>query len=136
MGGLLDNPGGKVRCCTRASGRGAHAGFVFPFFVVGGGFNTTVTLINTEAVKVAIVRLTVFDETGTQMGDPFTTRDSAKGRRRNWTWTSILGPGGSRRGYFELRIGQTISNPFASIPRLAGMVRFVADGESPRRRPC
>ncbi len=127
-GGLLDNPGGKVDAVPALLAAG-RTRVRFPFFVVGGGFNTTVTLINTEAVKVAIVRLTVFDETGTQMGDPFTTEIQPRVQAK-LDLASILGPGGSRRGYFELRIGQTISNPFASIPRLAGMVRFVATGSS------
>ncbi len=127
-GGLLDNPGDRADAVPALLATG-RTRIVFPFFVVGGGFTTTATLINTEAVKVAVVRLTAFDETGTQMGDPFTTEVQPRAQAK-LDLASILGPGGSRRGYFELRIGQTNSNPFASIPRLAGMVRIGATGSS------
>ncbi len=127
-GGLLDHPGGRPDAVPALLATG-RTRIVFPFFVVGGGFNTTATLINTEAVKVAFVTLTAFDETGTQMGDPFMTQIQPMAQAK-LDLDSILGPGGSRRGYFVLGIGQAISNPFASIPRLAGMVRIALRGVS------
>ena len=127
-GGLLDHPGGRPDAVPALLATG-RTRIVFPFFVVGGGFNTTATLINTEAVKVAFVTLTAFDETGTQMGDPFMTQIQPMAQAK-LDLDSILGPGGNRRGYFVLGIGQAISNPFASIPRLAGMVRIALRGVS------
>ena len=127
-GGLLDHPGDRPDAVPALLATG-RTRIVFPFFVVGGGFNTTATLINTEAVKVAFVTLTAFDETGIQMGDPFMTQIRPMAQAK-LDLASILGPGGSRRGYFVLGIGQAISNPFASIPRLAGMVRIALRGVS------
>ena len=100
---------------------------MFPYFVIDGGYNTVVTLINASE-QTAAVTATAFDADGAEIAPGFTTRIAPQ-TMEELDWAAILGTGSLRQGYFALDVVQADRpHPFVSVPRLAGVVRIEAPG--------
>ena len=125
-GNLVDNPG-EGTLAVPALGATRSSRSVFPYFVIGGGYNTVVTLINASD-QTAVVTATAFDADGAEIAPGFTTRISPR-TMEELDWAAILGTGSLRQGYFALDVVQADRpHPFASVPHLAGAVRIEAPG--------
>ena len=125
-GNLVDNPGEGMLAVPALWATGS-SWTVFPYFVIGGGYNTVVTLINASE-HTAAVTATAFDADGAKIAPGFTTRISPQ-TMEELDWAAILGTGSLRQGYFALDIVQADRpHPFVSVPRLAGVVRIEAPG--------
>ena len=125
-GNLVDNPG-EGTLAVPALGATGSSRAVFPYFVIGGGYNTVVTLINTSE-ETAAVTATAFDADGAEIAPGFTTRISPQ-TMEELDWAAILGTGSLRQGYFALDVVQADRpHPFVSAPHLAGAVRIEAPG--------
>ena len=125
-GNLVDNPGEETLSVTALRATGS-SWTVFPYFVIGGGYNTVVTLINASD-ETAAVTATAFDADGAKIAPGFTTRISPR-TMEELDWAAILGTGSLRQGYFALDVVQADRpHPFVSVPRLAGVVRIEAPG--------
>ena len=125
-GNLVDNPSEETLAVPALGATGSSRA-VFPYFVIGGGYNTVVTLINASD-KTAAVTATAFDADGVTIAPGFTTR-IAQRTMEELDWAAILGTGSLRQGYFALDVVQADrSHPFASVPDLAGVVRIEAPG--------
>ena len=112
--------------CRRWGPRGSSWS-VFPYFVIGGGYNTVVTLINASE-QTAVVTATAFDAAGAEIARRFTDRIAPQ-TMEELDWAAILGTGSLRQGYFALDVVQADRpHPFASVPHLAGAVRIEAPG--------
>ena len=125
-GSLVDNPGAGTSAVPALLASAARR-FVFPYFVIGGGYNTVITLINASD-QTAVVTATAFDTDGMEIAPGFTiyllpqTMDDLD-------WTAILGTGdGLRQGYFRLSVepADRPPHPFATGPRVATSVRIEA----------
>ena len=125
-GNLVDNPGeGTLAVPALWATRSRR--IVFPYFVIGGGYNTVVTLINASE-QTAAVTATAFDADGAKIAPGFTTRISPQ-TVEELDWAAILGTGSLRQGYFALDVVQADRpHPFVSVPHLAGAVRIEAPG--------
>ena len=125
-GNLVDNPGEETLAVPALWATGS-SWTVFPYFVIGGGYNTVVTLINASE-QTAAVTATAFDADGAKIAPGFTTRISPR-TMEELDWAAILGTGSLRQGYFALDVVQADRpHPFVSVPRLAGVVRIEAPG--------
>ena len=125
-GNLVDNPGEGTHAVP-ALGATQSSRSVFPYFVIGGGYNTVVTLINASE-QTAVVTATAFDADGAEIAPGFTTRISPQ-TMEELDWAAILGTGSLRQGYFALDVVQADRpHPFVSVPHLAGVVRIEAPG--------
>ena len=125
-GNLVDNPG-EGTLAVPALGATGSRWAVFPYFVIGGGYNTVVTLINASE-QAAAVTATAFDADGAEIAPGFTTRISPQ-TMEELDWAAILGTGSLRQGYFTLDVVQADRpHPFVSVPHLAGVVRIEAPG--------
>ena len=125
-GNLVDNPGEET-LAVPALGATRRSRAVFPYFVIGGGYNTIVTLINASE-QTAAVTATAFDADGAKIAPGFTTRILPQ-TMEELDWAAILGTGSLRQGYFALDVVQADRpHPFASVPHLAGAVRIEAPG--------
>ena len=125
-GNLVDNPG-EGTLAVPALWATVSRWTVFPYFVIGGGYNTVVTLINASE-QPAAVTATAFDADGAKIAPGFTTRISPQ-TMEELDWAAILGTGSLRQGYFGLAVVQADRpHPFASVPDLAGVVRIEAPG--------
>ena len=126
QGNLVDNPG-AVPHAVPALGATGSRWTVFPYFVIGGGYNTVVTLINASD-ETAAVTATAFDADGAKIAPGFTIRISPR-TMEELDWAAILGTGSLRQGYFALDVVQADRpHPFVSVPRLAVVVRIEAPG--------
>ena len=125
-GNLVDNPGeGTLAVPALEAMRRSRT--VYPYFVIGGGYNTVVTLINASE-QTAAVTATAFDAAGVKIAPGFTTRISPQ-TVEELDWAAILGTGSLRQGYFALDVVQADRpHPFVSVPHLAGVVRIEAPG--------
>ena len=125
-GNLIDNPGEET-VAVPALGATGSSWAVFPYFVIGGGYNTVVTLINASD-ETAAVTATAFDADGAKIAPGFTTRIAPR-TMEELDWAAILGTGSLRQGYFTLDVVQADRpHPFVSVPPLAGAVRIEAPG--------
>ena len=125
-GNLVDNPGEGTHAVP-ALGATQSRRSVFPYFVIGGGYNTVVTLINASD-QTAVVTATAFDADGAEIARRFTDRIAPQ-TMEELDWAAILGTGSRRQGYFALDVVQADRpHPFASVPHLAGAVRIEAPG--------
>ena len=125
-GNLVDNPG-EGTLAVPALGATGSRWTVYPYFVIGGGYNTVVTLINASD-ETAAVTATAFDADGAKIAPGFTTRISPQ-TMEELDWAAILGTGSLRQGYFALDVVQADRpHPFVSVPHLAGVVRIEAPG--------
>ena len=125
-GNLVDNPGEGTHAVP-ALGATRRSRAVFPYFVIGGGYNTVVTLINVSE-HTALVTATAFDAGGAEMAPGFTVRISPSAME-DLDWAAILGAGRLRQGYFALDVVRDARpHPFVSVPPLAGAVRIEAPG--------
>ena len=125
-GNLVDNPGEGTHAVP-ALGATRSSRSMFPYFVIGGGYNTVVTLINASE-QTAAVTATAFDADGAKIAPGFTTRISPR-TMEELDWAAILGTGSLRQGYFALAVVQAERpHPFVSAPHLAGAVRIEAPG--------
>ena len=125
-GNLVDNPGEGTHAVP-ALGATGRSRTVFPYFVIGGGYNTVVTLINASE-QTAAVTATAFDADGAEIAPGFTTRIPPR-TMEELDWAAILGAGSLRQGYFALDVVRDARpHPFASVPLLAGAVRIEAPG--------
>ena len=126
-GSLVDNPGAVTHAVPPLLAIGSGQ-VMFPYFVVGGGYNTVVTLIN-DSEHTALVTATAFDASGAEIAPGFTTRIAPQTLVK-LDWAAILGAGQLRQGYFTLGVEHTVrpTNPFASGPRLAGVVLVETSG--------
>ena len=124
-GSLVDNPGSGTAAAPALLASAASR-WVFPYFVIGSGYNTVITLINASD-QTAIVTATAFDTDGMEIAPGFTIRILPQ-TMDDLDWTAILGTGGGlRQGYFKLSV-EPVSrpNPFATGPRVAAAVRIEA----------
>ena len=125
-GNLVDNPGEETLAVPALWATGSSRA-VFPYFVIGGGYNTVVTLINASD-ETAAVTATAFDADGAKIAPGFTTRIPPQ-TMEELDWAAILGTGSLRQGYFALDVVQADRpHPFVSVPPLAGAVRIEAPG--------
>ena len=125
-GNLVDNPGEGAHAVPALEATRSSRS-VFPYFVIGSGYNTVVTLINASE-QTAAVTATAFDTAGVKMAPGFTTRISPQ-TMEELDWAAILGTGSLRQGYFVLDVVQADRpHPFASVPHLAGAVSIEAPG--------
>ena len=125
-GNLVDNPGEGTLAVPALWATGSRR-IVFPYFVIGGGYNTVVTLINASD-QTAVVTATAFDADGAEIARRFTDRIAPQ-TMEELDWAAILGTGSLRQGYFALDVVQADRpHPFASVPHLAGVVRIEAPG--------
>ena len=126
-GSLVDNPSAGTHAVPPLLASGSSQ-MMFPYFVVGEGYNTVVTLINASE-HTAIVTTTAFDASGAEIAPGFTTRIAPRTLVK-LDWAAILGAGQLRQGYFTLGVEPAVrpTNPFASGPRLAGAVLVEALG--------
>ena len=125
-GNRVDNPGEGTHAVPALRATGSSR-TVFPYFVIGGGYNTVVTLINASE-QIAVVTATAFDADGAEIAPGFTTRISPQ-TMEELDWAAILGTGSLRQGYFALDVVRAARpHPFVSVPPLAGAVRFEAPG--------
>ena len=125
-GNLVDNPGEET-LAVPALGATGSSWTVFPYFVIGGGYNTVITLI-TASEQTAAVTATAFDADGAKIAPGFTTRISPR-TMEELDWAAILGTGSLRQGYFALDVVQADRpHPFVSTPHLAGTIRIEAPG--------
>ena len=125
-GNLVDNPGEGTLAVPALWATGS-SWTVFPYFVIGGGYNTFVTLINASD-ETAAVTATAFDADGAKIAPGFTTRIAPQ-TMEELDWAAILGTGSLRQGYFALDVVQADRpHPFVSVPPLAGSVRIEAPG--------
>ena len=125
-GNLVDNPGEETFAVPALRATGS-SWTVFPYFVIGGGYNTVVTLINASD-ETAAVTATAFDADGAKIAPGFTTRIAPQ-TMEDLDWAAILGTGSLRQGYFTLDVVQADRpHPFVSVPPLAGAVRIEAPG--------
>ena len=124
-GSLVDNPGAGTTAVP-ALLASATSRWVFPYFVIGGGYNTVITLINASD-QTAVVTATAFDTDGMEIAPGFTIRILPQ-TMDDLDWTAILGTGGGlRQGYFKLSVEPADRpNPFATGPRVAAAVRIEA----------
>ena len=121
-GSLLDNPTRGAHAVPGLLATG-WARVAFPFFAIGGGFTSEVTLVNTDPSNDAGVTVTAFDADGGTIGSPFATVIGPS-EREALNLETIFGSGsGVTVGRFVLDIQKTAPHPFASVPQLAGMVR-------------
>ena len=125
-GNLVDNPGEET-LSVPALRAARSPRILFPYFVIGGGYNTVITLINASD-ETAAVTATAFDADGAEIAPGFTTRISPQ-TMEELDWAAILGTGSLRQGYFALAVVQADRpHPFVSVPSLAGAVRIEAPG--------
>ena len=96
-GNLVDNPGEETLAVPALWATGS-SWTVFPYFVIGGGYNTVVTLINASD-ETAAVTATAFDAAGVEIAPGFTTRIPPR-TMEELDWAAILGTGSLRQGYF------------------------------------
>ena len=122
-GSLVDNPGAGTTAVPALLASAVNR-WVFPYFVIGGGYNTVITLINASD-QTAVVTATAFDTDGMEIAPGFTVRILPQ-TMDDLDWTEILGTGGGlRQGYFKLSIEPADRrNPFATGPRVAAAVRI------------
>ena len=126
LGNLVDNPGEGTHAVP-ALGATRSSRTVYPYFVIGAGYNTVVTLINASD-QAAAVTATAFDPAGARIAPGFTTRIAPQ-TMEDLDWAAILGTGSLRQGYFVLDVVQVDRpNPFVSAPDMAGAVRIEAPG--------
>ena len=127
-GSLVDNPGEASHAVPGLVASGVSR-IVYPYFTVAPVYDTVVTLVNASN-QIAIIRATAYDYEGAAMAEAFQTQISPLGMAE-LSWKEILGMGVDwRSGYFAIEVQSQISNPFASIPRVAGMVRIETPGVS------
>ena len=126
-GHLVDNPGEGTHAMSAVLATGTSR-FMSPYFVIGGGYNTVVTLINTSE-QAADVTATAFDAAGVEVAPGFMLRMPLQAME-TLDWTAILGAGGGlRQGYFKLDVKPAFwPHPFVSTPQLTGTVRIEAPG--------
>ena len=127
-GSLVDNPGEGPHAVPALLATGSIRN-VFPYFVIGGGYNTVVTLINTSD-QAAVVTVTAFDAAGVEIASGFTDRVLPQAMEE-FDWAAILGTGdGVRQGYFTLDVVPDVRplHPFVSVPHMAATVRIEAPG--------
>ena len=99
-GSLVDNPGNGTDAVPALLATGSS---LFPYFVIGGGYNTVVTLINASD-KIAVVTATAYDAGGVEIAPGFTSRISPRAMEA-LDWAAILGTGGGlQQGYFKLDV--------------------------------
>ena len=124
-GSLVDNPGEGTAAVPALLAVGTSR-WVFPYFVIGSGYNTVITLINVSD-QTAVVTATAFDTDGIEIAPGFTIRILPQAMD-DLDWAAILGTGGGlRQGYFKLSVEPVgRPNPFISGPRLAAAVRIEA----------
>ena len=123
-GNLIDNPGEETLAVPALRATGS-SWTVFPYFVIGGGYNTIVTLINASD-ETADVTATAFDADGVKIASGFTTRIAPQ-TMEDLDWAAILGTGSLRQGYFTLDVVRADRpHPFVSTPHLAGAIRIEA----------
>ena len=127
-GNLVDNPGEGTHAVP-ALGATRSRRTVYPYFVIGAGYNTVVTLISASD-QAATVTATAFDTAGVEIAPGFTTRIAPR-TMEDLDWAAILGTGlaSPRQGYFVLDVVQADRpNPFVSAPHVAKAVRIEAPG--------
>ena len=124
-GVLVDNPGEGTDAVPALLATGASR-LMFPYFVIGGGYNTVVTLINTSE-QAAAVTATAFDADGEESAPGFTIQLPPQAMEQ-LDWAAILGTGGGlRQGYFRVNVAPVYRpHPFVSTPQLAAAVRIEA----------
>lgn len=99
---------------------------LYPFFAFGGGYSTVVSLINSSAATPARVSITPYQAGGAVLaGTSAVARIIPPQERMDLDIGALFGQGSSVVvGYLVLDIDKAADNPFASVPQLAGMVRF------------
>ena len=124
-GSLVDNPGAGTSAVPALLASAASR-FVFPYFVIGSGYNTVITLINASD-QTAVVTATAFDTDGMEIAPGFAIRLLPQ-TMDDLDWTAILGTGdGLRQGYFRLSVEPVDRpHPFVTNPRVAAAVRIEA----------
>jgi hypothetical protein len=111
----------------------ATSPLLFPFFAFGNGFSTVVELTNPSDSQAVRVILSAFSANGSSLSAQPLVRILAPSERQNFDFATIfaLGSSGLTAGYFSLTLeSTTVTNPFASPPQVAGVVRIGTDTQS------
>lgn len=96
-----------------------------PHFAVGGGFDTELNIINTEAIGESILQLTAFDDEG----NPLSSALQISLQPGEQTIFSIIAlfeepPTELVAGSIRIQVEASFVGPFKSVPGLNGSVRF------------
>ncbi|MDA2937818.1 hypothetical protein MYX75_06100, partial [Acidobacteria bacterium AH-259-A15] len=96
-----------------------------PHFAVGGGFDTELNIINTEAIGESILQLTAFDDEG----NPLSSALQISLQPGEQTIFSIIAlfeepPTQLVAGSIRIQVEPIFLGPFKSVPGLNGSVRF------------
>ena len=101
---------------------------IFPFFVFGGGYNTTLELINPSDTQPVRVILSAFSPDGTPLTSQPVARTLTTNEKQNFDFANIFAVGvgnSTSAGYFSLTLESgPASNPFVSPPQVFGLVRI------------
>ena len=129
---LLNHPDGIAESVAGVATVG-QIGLPLPFFVFGGGYNTTANLINGSATAKARFTLTPYQPSGAALAGatPY-TGEINPGERLDLSLTSIFGPRNSVTiGYLSLTVDPiTPGNPFSGPPPVAGLIRISVGNSS------
>ncbi len=99
----------------------------FPYFVFGGGWNTTASFLNASPRSATII-LTVRSLDGAVLeGTNAVTQTFEAGERLDFDLSVLFGSGELRLGYLDFQIRG--SSPF-SLPAIAGIIRLGTPGLS------
>ena len=94
---------------------------VYPFFVFGGGWNTTASFFNTTPRSATIVLTAMGLDGAVLEGTNAVTQSFELGERLDFDLGELFGSGEVRVGYLDFQIRGT--TPF-SLPTIAGMIRL------------
>jgi hypothetical protein len=109
----------------------SNSPLAFPFFAFGNGFSTVLELTNPSDSDAVRVILSAFSANGSSLSAQPFVRTLAPRERQNFDFASIFALGGLTAGYFSIALESTaVTNPFASPPQVAGVVRIGTDTQS------
>jgi hypothetical protein len=100
---------------------------IVPFFAVGAGYNTALTLINSSDTIPVRVTLSAFSPTGAALLPQAVVRTIATSERLDLDLSTLLQagtPGQVTVGYLSVAMQGLTGNPFASTPALFAMTRI------------
>jgi hypothetical protein len=120
---LINHPAGSPEGILSVAGSASTA-LSFPFFAFGGGFDTTLTLINSSSTLPAIISITPYASNGTALSQPF-SQTIAPMQRQDFDFAAIFSSSsGVTSGYFSISLSSSVITLFGSLPTVFGVVRI------------
>jgi hypothetical protein len=98
----------------------------FPFFVIGGGYDSVLTLINTSSNTAVQLSLTPYTPAGLAIVPHPFTQMIAPGQKQTFDFDTLFGQAQVLSGYVVVNLDSTLLTPFSSRPTVAGTVRLSA----------